>query len=238
MKLLSTVSCLLAASLLSTAGCQQASRSESPSDQSAQVVESTANPVWVDKHERLRRAVEGLNFESGMVEIDAQAAEQFFGRGGRRAAVRHMLRGAEQLEGNERIAAIQSYKRAIFADPELPQAYEGLADGLIAKGKTEFAIAALRTTLDLDADRVDARFTLASVLGMADRLDESIAEYRAVLEAQPDYAEAHERLAIAYYYDGDYASAWEHVHAADDVGVPVPPQFLALLQTQMQDPQE
>ena len=43
-------------------------------------------------------------------------------------------------------------------------------------------------------------------------------------------------MAVAHYYLGDYDNAWAYVHAADEVGQNVPPQFIPLLNAKMSDP--
>jgi len=66
--------------------------------------------------------------------------------------------------------------------------------------------------------------------------DHAIAHMQQVLGLDPEYAPAHERLAVWHYYRGDYAEAWDHVHAARDLGHDMPGQFMNLLTAQMPDP--
>jgi tetratricopeptide (TPR) repeat protein len=60
-------------------------------------------------------------------------------------------------------------------------------------------------------------------------IDEAISEYRTVLETNPDCAEAHSNLAIAYYAKGSFDLALKHVEIAAKLKVPPHPQFIELL---------
>ena len=65
----------------------------------------SASPEWFDKHERLRRALEGLSFDTGVVEVDAELADDLIaGLDGVAAEDRVMLaaRGEREGGGEER----------------------------------------------------------------------------------------------------------------------------------------
>ena len=195
---------------------------------------------YVDKRERLRRALEGLVFESGFVEIDTVARPRFGGSGDEGKALERYREGLELIEQNERTAAIQTMKEAILIAPELAVVYDGLGTALLTKGEIEYAMAAFRTALRIDDEFIDARYHLAGALNMEMRLTESIEEYGRVLAADAQYRAGNSRLAIAHYYQGDYADAWHYVHAADAAESAeggVPPQFRSLLGAKMPDPQ-
>jgi tetratricopeptide (TPR) repeat protein len=58
-----------------------------------------------------------------------------------------------------------------------------------------------------------------------ERYDEAIEDYREALAQRPGYGEAHNNLAVIYFYRKDYPRAWEHLHAAEKAGVRINPQF-------------
>lgn len=192
---------------------------------------------YVDRHERLRRALEGLVFESGFVEVDTVGRPRFGGSGDEGKALERYREGLELIERNERTAAIRTMKEAILIAPELAVVYDGLGTALLTKGETAYAIAAFRTALRIDEEFIDARYHLAGSLNMEMRLTESIEEYGRVLAADAQYRDANSRLAIAHYYQGDYAESWRYVHAADAAEQPTPPQFRSLLGAKMPDPE-
>ncbi|MHC4413984.1 MAG: tetratricopeptide repeat protein [Planctomycetota bacterium] len=177
-------------------------------------------------------AVRGLSFETGFVDV-----VDLLDRSDRSVAMRHQAEGLEALESNRFTDAVARLTFAVRAAPDWPVAYHGLGQALEAKGRTEHAVASYRTALRLEPGRVDARFDLASALARLGREHEAIEEMERVCELDPQRGEAQERLAIWSYYTGDNAAAWRHVHAAHDLGRTLPPQFMALLEGQMAEPE-
>ena len=55
--------------------------------------------------------------------------------------------------------------------------------------------------------------------------DSAIEDYREALSLRPGYGEAHNNLAVIYFYRKDYPKAWEHLHAAEKAGIRINPQF-------------
>ena len=194
-----------------------------------------ASPVeFVTKQERLRRAMEGLDFDSGVVTVDEQFASQVIGRGERDLAEQRCAEAQATLfERNDPVGAIGLYREAVIIDPELPAAYYGLGRALIGKGKTTEALAAYRTALELDPHYADAQFQLGFTLAMEGRLEEAVAAYHRLIELDPDYPDVYARLAIALYYLGDFDAARQAAVAAEATGYPAPPQFILLLEGQM-----
>lgn len=79
-------------------------------------------------------------------------------------------------------------------------------------------------------------------LGLAlrdlNRNDEAIAHYEEALRINPRFAEAHNNLAVALYFKGDYKGAWREAHLAAQYGVMPDQGFLQALSEQMPDPAE
>jgi len=184
---------------------------------------SPAEQVWIDKHARFNLAIEGVSFETGVVVV-IQPLEGDFEQ-----AIRLREEGIEHYNYGRYIDATAAHVRAVRMAPELPEAYFSLGEAVLAHGKVDLAAAAHRTALALDPQFTDARFHLAMALWMLSQPEDALAEMEVVVEQDPDRAAAHERLAIWSYYGGDDAGAWRHVHAAQNLGHQMPPQFLALL---------
>ena len=55
--------------------------------------------------------------------------------------------------------------------------------------------------------------------------DAAIEDYREALALRPGYGEAHNNLAVIYFYRKDYPLAWEHLRAAEKAGIRINPQF-------------
>jgi len=55
--------------------------------------------------------------------------------------------------------------------------------------------------------------------------DAAIEDYREALALRSGYGEAHNNLAVIYFYRKDYPLAWEHLRAAEKAGIRINPQF-------------
>jgi tetratricopeptide (TPR) repeat protein len=220
---------LFAACLAATLACQACQTTQESEPDAA----AGARPVdsrTALKEARYREAVQGLDFDSGLViVVEATGDDPALAR-------QYRDQGLERLESNRLTGALTMLAAAVRTDPQYAEGYESLARGLRAKGKGEHALAAYRTALTLDPDFLAAQEGLALQLARVGRRGEAIPEMERVLELDPQNAGAHERLAIWNYYDEDFDAAWRHVHAARDLDHQLPPQFIALLEAQMPDP--
>jgi Flp pilus assembly protein TadD len=204
----------------------QTSQESTPADGGARPVDSRT----ALKEARFQEAVRGLDFDSGLVVVVEPTGDD------PALAVDYRDQGLERLESNRLTGALTMMAKSVRTDPGYAAGYAGLGRALTTKGKGEYAVAAFRTSLVHDPDNVDTQFELASALGRLNHRDEALTEMLRVIELDPNHAEAHERLAIWYYYVGDAVGAWQHVEAARDLGREPPPQFIALLEAQMPEP--
>ena len=182
-------------------------------------------PLNEMKEARFLAAIEGLDFETGLVVVTDPPA-----RPDRELALKFHADGLEKLQANRRTGALADFTMAVRSDPGFAVGYNSLGRALRAKGKDEHALAAYRTAVTLDPELADALYNVATTLARLDRQPEAIEQMHAVLILDPGRAKAHERLAIWYYYAGDANTAWHHVDAARDLGHEPPGQFLALLE--------
>jgi TolB-like protein/DNA-binding winged helix-turn-helix (wHTH) protein/Tfp pilus assembly protein PilF len=90
-------------------------------------------------------------------------------------------------------------KRAIQLDPNYSVAHEYYGDGYLwLVGKTDQAIAELRTAHELDPLSPIIATDFAKRLCEAHQYDEGMALFRRTLELDPDFAQAHYELSIVY----------------------------------------
>jgi len=198
--------------------------------------EGASPPIEDYRNARYRHAIRGLTYESGFVELGTDAQE-VLAEGHRGEDFDALLeRGADRLEHNMVIEALETYTLAVLVDSAAASAYEGLGRAFVAKGKTENAIASFRTALRLDPSLTEARYRLGAAYWMQGGFQEAVEMWREVVDLDSNHVMTHERLAIALYYLGDYQGSWGHVHAAEALGHVVPPQFRPLLETQMPEP--
>ena len=226
-RLIATAAPILALALLG--GCRTAATGVALSDP------ATAGPM--NDRQRMRaeewaRATEGLQFAGA----DELVEVRRFPSVDARAADTHLAQGAELLELNRVMDAMEQYTLAARTDPGRADAYVGLGVALEIKGKLDHAIASFRTAIDRDEQHLDARYQLAVALWAAAEQTQALEEMNAVVALDNEYAEAHERLAVWNYYTEDYAVAWRHLHRAQSLGGELPAQLAPLLQAKMSDP--
>jgi len=220
------------------AGCRSTQPCSSPQpDAQIGASEATAPPSEY-RRMLLWKAMRGLRYDSGHVEIDEPVASEIAQRGTREQALAEYERGQELLRQNMRIQAIEAHTRAVLIAPDEALMYEGLGTALLTKGKTPEALAAFRTALDLDPQSVVAHMGLAEALQRQRRFEEAVEELREVIRLEPDHAHAHGRLAVLLYYLEDDAGAWAQVHQTEALGSSVPPQFRELLARRTPEPGE
>ena len=122
-------------------------------------------------------------------------------------------RGIDYGVAGEFEKAQQEFKKALEADPFYAPA---------------------RICLKLSEDAVKQRIKTETALylfkGIAyankGMYDEAIAECKKALEINPNFAEAHNNLAVSYYYKGEYSLAIEHFDRAMELGQEVDPEWL------------
>ncbi len=182
------------------------------------------------EQEEFQEAIRGLNFNGGLVEVEA-----FTVRNAERALQR-ATDGAEFLDVNQSTEAIKAYADAIRNAPDLAELYHGLGKALLSDTKDVHALAAFRSAVEIDPKFVEARVSLAITLAMSNEQDSAIQQMQRVVQLDPDHGLAHERMAVWHYYDHDYSKAWQETHSAQDLGHAMPPQFLALLEAHAPEP--
>ena len=199
--------------------------------------QSAADPGSDYKKELDRLAMRGLRYDSGRVQIDTPVAAKLVPSPDAALAPAQREQGLVELYvNNDRHAAIATLSRAVINDPGAPATYEALGRALLFKGNLAESEAAFRSALDLDENFAEAGFQLGAMLQMSGRNAEAIEQWLDLLQRNPNHGEAHSRLAIELYYAARYDEAWQHVHAAQRLGAPVPPQFLPLLAAQAAEP--
>lgn len=130
-------------------------------------------------------------------------------------------------------SALTVARNAVWRDPEVffptmvadaprsARAHRELGTFYAETGRTEEAVAALRTSLGIRPNPATA-YNLGNVLAGARRYDDAIAAYHLALSLRPDFVEAMANLATSYGEKGDDASAvrWFEQALAARPGVP------------------
>ena len=179
------------------------------------------------KEARFHAAIKGLTFDTGLVVV-----EPLRPRSNIKLGKKFYEQGLEALSVNRIIDALTLFNKAVHSAPDLAIAYNSLGKSLHAEGEADYALASYRTALALDANLIEAKYNIALHLGMTGNRVQAIELMNEVLEADPENAVGHERIALWSYYLGDYDTSWQHANAAEALGHKMPPQFIALLEKQ------
>lgn len=192
---------------------------------------SPVNQRELDRQAAWTEAIAGLDFSTGLVVVENPPAAVNSAR-----ASEMMTQGDEAMNSNHRVQAVKAYADAVRADPGMPEAYYGLGQAMIGRGKIDLAIACFRTVTEMQPRNTDALFELAMALSRDSRDREAMATLNKLIELDPNNGRAHERLAIWNFAINEYEAAWKHVHSAQAAGYGVPPQFIERLGEMMADP--
>jgi predicted O-linked N-acetylglucosamine transferase (SPINDLY family) len=93
--------------------------------------------------------------------------------------------------------AIDMFRGAIAAAPQMPVAYTNLGDALRMRGRFTEAIAACRRAIELRPGLLDAHLNLANALLSQGSFAEAVDAYRAALAINPNVVETHVNLGVA-----------------------------------------
>lgn len=215
---------IAAAGAAGLAGCSgQGARVETdaPSMAAGPVVKS------VDDYRKVRFAAawRGLSIQDGLIVVDRQAAADLPIVDPAEA----IARGDALMAENTFSGAVGEYRSALLADEASVEALVGLGDALIGKRSDSKALAAYRTAVMLAPERTDLRLKFAETINRTGDLDGWAEELENLLAIDAEHGEAHARLAVARYYQGDKESALKEIVLAERFGGSVPPQLKALL---------
>ena len=126
-------------------------------------------------------------------------------------------------------------RRAITADPRMGMAHAALGIALQDSGEADEAAEQFRAALAISPEPV-SYYSLGNYLAERGKLDEAIGHFREAVKMAPDYGDARRNLAVALYFRGDYAGAWNEVHLAKKHGVQFDPRFIRELTEKMPPP--
>ena len=117
-------------------------------------------------------------------------------------------------------------KRAVKVRPGFSEGYGNIGIVELQRGNIDEAITALERATFFNFRVVQALTTLANAYLMKGRIDDSIETNLKVIELQPEFAPAHNNLAIAYLEKKDYPNAVVHCDKAVELGYTVAPEIM------------
>jgi len=149
---------------------------------------------------------------------NAGASQEMFGKA-KAAATRTIQLDETSPEGHAALAMLLCYdfkfqeseiefKRAIELDPNYATAHHWYGNTLLTSlGRFDEAIKEGKRAIELDPFSLIINADLASTLMLARRYDEAIAQFRATLALEGNFAYAHKNLGVVLFLKGDVNAA-------------------------------
>ncbi|MCU0723602.1 MAG: tetratricopeptide repeat protein [Planctomycetes bacterium] len=176
-----------------------------------------------------------LALDAGLPGRAADFAGAALAAGGEEADLR-MLRGKALSRAGLRDAAVEEYRKAARARPQLAEAHLEIGKALVQEGKHVEGAASLQAGLALGAGKRDleALCFLGLALSETGKAQGAIRVLSRALEIDPACGPAHNVLASACLAAGDLSSAWAHVALASEGKSPVDPETVEKIRKALQ----
>jgi serine/threonine-protein kinase len=159
-----------------------------------------------DSEDEIDHAIELLE---GLVESEGDTAPVHAA-----LARAYLRKSAITYRAEWRARAETSCRTALGLDPHSPEVLVILAKLELQAGRTDEALAAIKLSLSLQGQNIDAQFCLVQALESSGRFEEAEREALAAVAARPEYWLTYERLALVYFRWGRFTQAaeqWEKV---------------------------
>ena len=142
-----------------------------------------------------------------------------------------------------RFSCVKASRRFLEKAPRLlrkhwPNDTFRLGVGLAKEGKWGGAAVEYFRAIGEDDTLAEAHTNLGVALAQQGKTERGIPHHARAIELNPKLAQAHVNLAVDLAYIGRYSDAWASVHAAQDLGHTVHPEFLKLLASRLPDPRQ
>jgi tetratricopeptide (TPR) repeat protein len=135
------------------------------------------------------------------------------------SALQEIAAGWEQFEKQNWTESEAAFRRAISIDPELAEAYKGLAEALLRQGREREAAAAIRDGLPHLGDQPAALLPLAEILSRNDSTrSAALPLYRTLVDGSPKDAPLRLELARNLAWSGHHREALEECRRLQEKG--------------------
>ncbi len=129
--------------------------------------------------------------------------------------------------------AIQAYTQALVLKPNMVAALVDLGTAYFDRGNYDLAVQYYKRAIVAKPGEARILFNLGSAYLKKEDYEQAVQTYLQVIKADPKIGDAHHGLAYGYYRLGKYDLAWNHLNAAQKLGVKVPDDLLKAIQSQL-----
>lgn len=125
----------------------------------------------------------------------------------RSQAIAALDEGNRKLQAGDLRAAIDQFRKAVSAAPDLPEARQFLGSALLSGGRVDEAIAELSKAGELRPAYFEAAYNLGLAYGQKGAFDAAIQHFRRALAQRENSAECHDSLGVALASKGEHQEA-------------------------------
>ncbi len=133
---------------------------------------------------------------------------------------------------------INESKEALKIRPESTEAMANIGAAYIHTQRWKDAAEYFNKALEIKPEMITVLANLVTVNMELDDLDSAIAAGKKVVSLAPKFGVAHNNLAVAYYYHGDYDLSLDHLEKARKIGYEVSPQFVEMVSAKAESKRE
>jgi Tfp pilus assembly protein PilF len=141
--------------------------------------------------------------------------------------------GAIYFERGDYDRALDLNRRALQVSPKMAEAYVNIGLILQQRGEVVQAVESYIRATQLDAKLITAWLNLASAYTAIEEDAKAVEAARQAVTLEPDSPMAHNNLAVALYFSGEYVDAQQHLERASELGYGVDPRFVETLRAKV-----
>jgi tetratricopeptide (TPR) repeat protein len=155
------------------------------------------------------------------LKIKGDSAEAYYGM-----AVCYNKQGLPENE-------IESYQKALAIKPDMAAALMNLGNAYCKKQKYDTAIGLYKRAKLVKPNDAAICYNLGMAYLNNGSYEQAVNEYQKAIEIDPKMGDAHYGIGCAYYNLRKYDPAWEHIQAAQKLGVDIPKDLLIALKNEL-----
>jgi tetratricopeptide (TPR) repeat protein len=140
--------------------------------------------------------------------------------------------GTQFLDAHDYAGAVQSFRKAIQANPRYASAYVNLSTALAVQGHSDEAIEQARKAIEVDPSLAEAHFNLSGFLVAKGRLEEALAECIEAARLSPTQPDVQSRAGALLLAAGKPEEALDRLKEAVRLGTTWPRSSLPRVSTQ------
>jgi len=144
-------------------------------------------------------------------------------------ALKLLAEGRFETNNGSFTKAVDCFKKALLLDPELCDAFLGLADVYAKQGKEDEALDQFQRALTMEPNLPEAHYQMGRIYLKRKQVSKALAAFEKELAITPRHGRVHNDLAVAHFHQRNFEKAIYHCDRAVALGEVVHEKFLKAL---------